>query len=71
MVSMKIQKYFVFDPVVMKRHRNDPWDVQICKKCSLNYEFQNIKFQIGNGFLLSELVGEILFIVRTGIDINF
>ena len=63
---MKIQKYFVFDPVVMKLHRNDPWDVQICKKCLLNYEFQ-----IGNVFLLAELVWEILFIVRPGIDINF
>jgi hypothetical protein len=35
-------------------------------KCLLNYEFQ-----IGNVFLLAELVWEILFLVRPGIDINF
>jgi hypothetical protein len=38
-------------PIVMKLHRNDPWDMQMCKKCLLNYEYQ-----VGNGFSPVEFV---------------
>jgi len=43
-------------PIVMKLHRNDPWDTQMCKKCLLNYEYQNIEYQVGNGFSPVEFV---------------
>ena len=48
MVALKLN-WFV-DPIAMKLHSNDPWDSPMYKKCLLNYEFQNIEYQVGNGF---------------------
>jgi len=48
------------NPIVMKLHRNDPWDVHIFNKYLLNYAFQNIEYQVGNGFSLAEFVWETL-----------
>jgi hypothetical protein len=41
--TMKVKEKF---QIVMKLHRNDPCDVQMCKKCLLHYEFQNIEYQV-------------------------
>jgi hypothetical protein len=48
-----------FNPIVMKLHRNDTWEVHMFNKYLLNYEFQNIEYQVSNGFSLAELVWEI------------
>ena len=47
-----------FNPIVMKLRRNDTWEFDIFSKYLLNYEFQNIEYQVSNGFLLAEFVWE-------------
>jgi hypothetical protein len=37
-------------------HKN----VQMFKKCFLNYELQNIEYQVGSGFSPAEFIWEIL-----------
>ena len=56
MVTMKVKKKCVLNPILMKLHRNGPLDVQMCNKFLLNYEFQNVEYQVGNGFSLAEFV---------------
>ena len=54
LVTMKV----FFNPIVMKLRRNDTWEFDIFSKYLLNYEFQNIEYQVSNGFLLAEFVWE-------------
>jgi hypothetical protein len=52
-------KYF-FNPIVVKLHRNDTWEVHMFNKYLLNYEFQNIEYQVSNEFSLAEFGWETL-----------
>jgi hypothetical protein len=53
LVTMKV---FV-NPIAMKLHRNDTWEVHMFNKYSLNYEFQNIEYEVSgsNSEILYEL----------------
>ena len=56
LVTMKV---FV-NPIAMKLHRNDTWEVHMFNKYSLNYEFQNIEYQVSNGCSLAAFAWETL-----------
>ena len=45
-IAMVTMKGLKIDPIGMKLHY--PWDVHISEKCLLNYEYQNIEYQVDN-----------------------